>query len=387
VEIYVIQPGDTLFTIARRFGVPLADLLSLNQIPNPGQLVVGQAILIPVPPVEPLPKQTIETMGYFQSTDLNGLDRSLAEIGQYITYGALFQFPVAADGTISVPDTTEKALIIFRRYNVRPLLALTNWGATGFESGLARSIIGNETVKFRTIANLLDLIQRFGFDGVNVDFENMYPEDRTLYTNFIRDLGTYLGPEYLLTLAAPAKFSDNPTRPWVGAFDYAALGALADFIFLMTYEWHWIAGPPGPISPVPLIRQALTYATSQIPASKLLQGAPFYGYNWPLPNSPENPAVPVDLVFVYGLAFRNNAAINYDPEAQSPWFTYTDTEGVGHEVWFEDSRSMTAKYKVTREFNLRGVGWWSYINEPYGFPQNWPIMEERFHVVKGAARG
>ena len=54
MQIYTVQPGDTLYQIALRSGVSLSELVNLNQLPNPEQLVIGQAILIPVPPPEPL---------------------------------------------------------------------------------------------------------------------------------------------------------------------------------------------------------------------------------------------------------------------------------------------------------------------------------------------
>ena len=54
MEIYVVQPGDTLYRIAQRYGTTVAALQSVNQLPNPDRLVIGQAILIPSPPLEPL---------------------------------------------------------------------------------------------------------------------------------------------------------------------------------------------------------------------------------------------------------------------------------------------------------------------------------------------
>ncbi|HEX3044243.1 MAG TPA: LysM peptidoglycan-binding domain-containing protein [Bacillota bacterium] len=379
-QIYTIQPGDSLYSIANRFSVSLDLLIKVNHISNPNQIYPGQRIIIP----QKLPvKKTIETLGYFQSTNVSGLTQSLNEVGAYITYGALFQFPINSAGEITVPTTTANVVNLFKSFNIRPLMVITNWGPNGFEPDLARAIIGNESVKAGTIANVLRLMDQFGFGGVNVDFENMYATDRPLYTTFIRDLASALKPHgYLLTVAIPPKTADLPTQSWVGAFDYAALGQLADIIFLMTYEWGWIGGPPSPISPINQVRRTLDYAVTQIPPEKIIQGAPFYGYNWPLPHTPENPAVPVNLVEVYDLAYRNQANINYDSTAQSPWFDYTDAQNMGHEVWFEDARSMDAKYKTTQDYNLRGVGWWSYVNSPYGFPQNWVVLTDIFNIRK-----
>lgn len=380
---YTVRPGDTLYSIAGRFGVSLNLIAEVNQITDPSRIFPGQTLIIPQR-VPAMMRTVIETMGFFHLTNLAGLARSLSAISPYLTYGGLFQYPISAMGEIPVPPNTEQAVNLLNNNNVKPLLVLTNWGpGGGFESDLARTIMGDPAVKARVIENTLQILDSFRFAGVNVDFENMYPEDRSLYTGFVRDLRNAIRPRgYLISLAVPPKAADLPGTPWVGTFDYSALGELADFIFLMTYEWGWIGGPPMAIAPINQVRRTLDYAVTQIPREKILQGIPFYGYNWQLPDTPENLAVPVNLVEVYPLAYRFRARINYDPTAQAPWFRYTDASGASHEVWFEDLRSIDVKYDTATEYNLRGVGWWSYINEPYGFPQNWLIMDEKFTVRK-----
>jgi spore coat assembly protein SafA len=53
---YIVQPGDTLFNIARQFGVPLAALIAANpQIADPDLIFPGQIIVIPVTPAPPVP--------------------------------------------------------------------------------------------------------------------------------------------------------------------------------------------------------------------------------------------------------------------------------------------------------------------------------------------
>lgn len=378
--LYRVRSGDTLSAIAGRYGVPVSLIAKVNQIVNPALIYPGQILRIPqVSPVKP----NIEVLAYFPAGDIKGMEQTLAQIGSSLTYGVLFQFPVSATGTITVPDTTARAVADLKGHNIQPLPAVTNWGANGFDSDLARAIIGNDAVKTQTINNLLSILNQFGFAGVNIDFENMYPEDRPLYNNFIRDLAAALKPQgYLVSVAVAPKYADLPSAAWVGTFDYATLGRLADFLFLMTYEWGWIGGPPMAIAPINLVRRVLAYATSLVPSDKLLEGIPLYGYNWPIPQAPNRPAVPVNLIEVYDLAFRYGAIINYDPQSQAPTFRYTDEQGQQHEVWFEDARSVTAKYTAARDFNLRGVGYWSYWGNPYGFPQNWAVLNDMFHVIK-----
>lgn len=382
-QAYTVRSGDTLYQIAARYGVSVSQIVRVNRISDPSLIYPGQVLSIPQPLTAPVPR-LIETFAYFQLLNLSGLERSLTQISAYITYGGIFQYPVNPDGTIVISPNTERAVNILKNFQIRPMPVISNWSANiGFDSDLARTILGNNTIRQDLIANTLNLLQQYGMAGINVDFENMYPEDRALFTNFIRELAAALNPQgYLVTLAVAPKYADLPTASWVGTFDYAALGAAANFIFLMTYEWGWVGGPPMAIAPINQVRRVIQYAVSQIPPEKLIQGVPLYAYNWTLPDTPQNQATTLTIPAVYDLAYNYGAAINYDSVAQSPWFRYTDTAGVQHEVWFEDARSVTAKYQLAREFNLRGVGYWGYVNEPYGFPQNWPVLTEYFEVVK-----
>lgn len=47
--IHVVAPGDTLYSISQRYGVPMADIMAANNLVNPNYLVVGQQLVIPAP--------------------------------------------------------------------------------------------------------------------------------------------------------------------------------------------------------------------------------------------------------------------------------------------------------------------------------------------------
>jgi spore germination protein len=77
------------------------------------------------------------------------------------------------------------------------------------------------------------------------------------------------------------------------------------------------------------------------------------------------------------LAANVRAVIEYDPVSQAPHFQYTDTQGVVHEVWFEDARSIEAKLNLASSSNLRGIGYWNLMRE---FPQNWLVLNALYVI-------
>ncbi len=380
-DIYVVRAGDTSDAIAAKFCVPVSEILDLNALSPCEQLVVGQAILIP------FVMKTIESLGYFHLEDLADLAQTLDQIGDLFTYGAVFQFPVTADGSIAIPKGVDvgRTVQLLRSHNILPLLVLTNLSSEKFEPNLLRAAVSSTSNKARTIADLLALLERYDFVGVNVDFENAYIEDRESFTDFVRDLKLALeGPGYLVTLAVPPKNSDNPANPAHLAYDFQALGEWADILFIMAYDWGYSSGPPMAVAPINEIEKSISYIVSKVPAYKIILGVPLYGYDWQLPYTEGTKASSVNLMEVMDLARRYRAEIHYDPVAQSPNLPYVNDAGKEHIVWFEDARSVTAKYRLARDFDLRGVGFWSSKNVPYGFPQNWVIFPEMFQFMKGA---
>lgn len=69
-SIYIVQPGDTLFDIAQRYGISVDLLVAANGIQDETLIAVGQSLVIPPPPAEPavmvehtiLPGETLRTV-------------------------------------------------------------------------------------------------------------------------------------------------------------------------------------------------------------------------------------------------------------------------------------------------------------------------------------
>ena len=79
------------------------------------------------------------------------------------------------------------------------------------------------------------------------------------------------------------------------------------------------------------------------------------------------------------LAGQYGAEIQFDEQAQSPWFRYWQY-GIQHEVWFQDVRSYRATFELAKELGLRGVGYWTIMQL---FRANWILLADMFSIQKG----
>ena len=90
-----------------------------------------------------------------------------------------------------------------------------------------------------------------------------------------------------------------------------------------------------------------------------MMGQNLYGFDWKLPFKEGNPpAKAVSSVAAVALARKYNVPIRYDFTAQAPHFNYFDENGVQHEVWFEDSRSVQSKFNLMKEQGIGGISYW-----------------------------
>ena len=158
-------------------------------------------------------------------------------------------------------------------------------------------------------------------------------------------------------------------------------GEIADFVSLMTYEWGYTYSEPQAVSPIGPVRAVVEYAVTQIPREKIFLGQNLYGYDWSSPFPPQggSAARALSPQQAIAIAVREEVDIQYDYVAQAPHFNYTDSNDVYHEVWFEDARSIQAKFNLIKEFNLRGIMYWKL---GLAFPQNWLLLTDNFSIRK-----
>jgi spore germination protein len=374
---YTVQPGDSLWSISRRFGVSIPAIMEANRITNPNALTPGMVLRIPE-----LSKNYgyIETNGYIEPSTNERETAIVNDVGRFLTYISPFSYQVNPDGSVT-PINDDAILSAARNFRIAPLMVITNFRNGNFDTALVDNILTNDALQQTLINNVLATMKDKGFYGLNVDFERISPNNRQAYNNFLRRVTAAMHAQnYPVSVALAPKPSDYQTGSWHGAHDYRAIGSIVDFVIIMTYEWGWSGGPPYAVAPIDLVAEVIRYAVSVIPSKKIMMGVPLYGYDWTLPYTPGGRwARRVSPQQALQLAARMGARINYDQQTQSPNFNYTDSNGARHVVWFEDARSIQAKLMLVNRYNLRGVSYWLLGLE---FPQNWAILDDMYNIVK-----
>lgn len=375
---YWVQQGDTLTSIARSFGTTAQALADVNDIPAAGTLAVGTRLYVP-----PRPRRAAEINAYVEPRGERvapALLEASREAAPHLTYLAPFSFRINRDGTLTPPPIGGLREIASAGGAVL-MLVVTNLEGDQFSAELGHVILTDEQVQNKLLDNIIRTTKELGFRDIHFDIEHLRQDDREAYNRFLQKAADRIHAEGLLISTALApKTSATQTGEWYTAHDYAAHGRIVDFVVIMTYEWGYSGGPPMAVSPIGPVRQVLEYAITEMPASKIMMGQNLYGYDWTLPFVPGGRyARAISPQQAITLARERNAEIQYDETAQAPHFTYWDDNGKEHKVWFEDARSIQAKFDLLKELGLRGISYWKL---GLSFPQNWLLIEDNFTVTK-----
>lgn len=376
-SFYYVQPGDSLWSIGQKTGVPYQQIASVNRISLNQQLYVGFRLYIP-----PAPKRRGEFNAYVEprGTSVSPiLESSAREAAPYLTYLAPFSFQALRDGSLKEPLLNNFPAIARANRNVL-MMVINNQENDQFSDELGRILLNDTPIQDRFLNNIVATAKKYGFKDIHFDFEFLRPADREAYNQFLRKAKARFQREgWLMSTALAPKTSATQIGKWYEGHDYRAHGQIADFVVIMTYEWGYSGGPAMAVSPIDQVRRVLEYAITEMPPNKIMMGQNLYGYDWTLPFVQGSVAKAVSPQQAIELAARYNVPIQYDTKAQAPFFRYTAEDGKRHEVWFEDARSIQAKFNLIKELNLRGMSYWKL---GLAFPQNWLLIVENFNVVK-----
>ena len=421
--IHVVRPGETVYGIARNYGVDPRRLMADNGVPADGALAVGQTLVLRFPNVVHAvrPGETLSAIARNYGVSLRSLWRNnlellggsllapgqvlvityheeklgtalangyaypflspalLAETAPFLTYLTPFTYGISRDlGLLPLRDG--ELLAGARAHGTGAVMHLSTYTEEEqFDVGRAERLLTDPAAQARLLEEIQRTMAEKGFSGLDVDFEYLPGALAEAYAAFLGRLRQALRTQghFLWAALAPKTRADQPGTLYEG-HDYARVGAATDAVLLMTYEWGYTAGPPMAVAPLDKVRQVVDYALTEIPAEKLFLGVPVYGYDWPLPfREGVTRGESVSPQEALALARRHGAEIRYDETAQAPWFRYTAVGGREHEVWFEDARSSYAKFRLAAEKGLQGVGLWNLMRPA---PQTYLALHGGFEI-------
>jgi spore germination protein YaaH len=300
----------------------------------------------------PAPKAKLQVLAFYEKgwNKLTYGYPSLKAHYKDITTLMPYWYTLNMDGSLKVSAVgLERNVVTFMRKhpNIK-LLPLIN------KDPNSQVVLTDPAMRKVSVDNIVKMVMDNKYDGVNIDFELLPAKNRDDLTVFIRDLADRLHKQNKMVSVSVMPKLDGLEE--IGAaYDYGALGKLADFITIMTYDKHSAGSKPGSVSPYKWVEKNIKEALKSIPANKLVVCIGAYGYDWPVPKTSETKYI--GMREAQQRANSHKAKVKWDDESQSAFFNYWDG-GVKHEVWFENGFSITRKVALAKRYGIRGVAIW-----------------------------
>ncbi|RDI21816.1 glycosyl hydrolase family 18 (putative chitinase) [Rhodococcus sp. AG1013] len=283
---------------------------------------------------------------------------SMRTYARYIDVASPWSYSVSADGTPTVaegtsPDADSELGTHSGDSSIRTIPTITNTTDGRWDRETIAKVLLDPALRRAHVEALTGLVEEYGFDGVQIDYENLSAADRDSFSTFVRELGDALHRiDRVLYVAVHAKPNDTGYGPHNEAQDYAAIAAGADRVIVMAYDRHWATSTAGPIAPYDWVEEVIRYAVTRIPREKLVLGVGLYGYDWV-----GSAATPLTWAEVMSVAEVHRSPMHWDETSLSTHFTYV-VDGITHEVWFENARSVEAKSALARRHGLASIALW-----------------------------
>jgi len=316
-------------------------------------------VVPPTETIEPQPKREITVWALFPE---QGILRQQAEVISEVNY---VWYKLVGNGRITGTNTSPGFVKELQAMNVRVVPAIQN---SGFNPDYVSAVIIDESARRQHIADLVAIVEKEGFDGIDIDYESLHAADRDNFSLFIEGLAQALHEKNkLLSVTVHAKTSDEASWEGPNAQDWRRLGGAADLFKIMVYDYTSGVGNSGPVAPIAWANDVLSYAETRVPPEKTYLGIPFYGYDY---GSLKNQGV--TWTGVQSLLQKYSAVVQRD-ENNEPFFTYE--LGGMHTVFYNDALATETKilsiYSVHPK--IKGVSIWVLGGED---PGNWVVLRQ-----------
>lgn len=241
-------------------------------------------------------------------------------------------------------------------YKVWPMVS--NALAANKSLDITSNIMNGYENRKKLIEAIVEKCVEYDLDGINIDFENMYAEDKDMYSRFIIELTPRLKEIGMVTSVDVTAPDGGET--WSLCFDRNVIGDVADYIIFMAYDQNGISSTkPGTTAGYNWVKLNLTkfLQTEDIDAEKIILGIPFYTRIWTTNSSGEL----IGKSTVYMKNINNNIPSGvektWDDELKQNYVEFMAGTNK-KQIWIEDVNSLKEKVSLVKENNLAGVASW-----------------------------
>lgn len=226
------------------------------------------------------------------------------------------------------------------------------------------------------IENLMDLVEEYNLDGVNVDFENMNESDKNVYSRFLIELAPRLkkiGKTLSVDVTAP-----DGSETWSLCFDRNTIANVADYIVFMAYaQYGTSSNKAGTTAGYNWVEANIKKFLGQedVDPEKIILGIPLYMRLWEEDDDGTAKPEVVNMKDMFDVLPENQVA-KWDEELKQYYVEYEE-DGKTYKMWVENEKSVGEKINLANQYNLAGIAFWEKDRETND--EFWTFVKEQLN--------
>ncbi len=245
----------------------------------------------------------------------------------------------------------KKALLVMQHYKTDIVPILSNFVNGQFDGARVHRIIISPAKRKAFIGEIVSKLKRYGFKGVNIDFEDLTETTDEYIIAFQRELYTELHKHGMIVT--------QDIIPGNADYNLGELKKYNDYLLLMAYDQNSMMTSPGPVAEQNWIEGVLDSYGKDLPADKTILCLAAYGYDW----AEGRQGRPVTYQGALNKAQAAGAKVKFDSLTYNLSFDYIDNQSVNHKVYFTDAVSNFNAMRLAVEYGLAGTSMWRLGSE------------------------
>ena len=273
----------------------------------------------------------------------------------------------------SIEDLTDLEYIAWaRNHGYQIWVLVTN----SFDPGITADILTSESKRLAVASDIVEIAVYYGFEGINIDFENFSGDYRDEFSSFIADLALLCRENEIILSVDVTMVSTS--EYWSLGYDRGAIAELADYLVIMAYDEHWQASPvAGSVASLPWVERGLARILEDVPPEQIILGVPFYTRLFEVDVSGDIPIVlnswSYSMHRAEEIIENYDAEIYWDEEAGQHVARY-EKDNLTYIMWLENETSMRQRLELVNKYQLAGVAAWRRGLEN---PEIWDLFVDK----------
>lgn len=237
------------------------------------------------------------------------------------------------------------------------------------------TIISDFEKRQALIDNIVELVEIYDIDGLNLDFENLNLSDKSNYSRLVIELAPRLkalGKTFSVDVTAP-----DGSENWSLCFDRNVIGHVADYIVFMAYDQYGNGTKAGTTAGYNWVETNINKFLDQevVKSEKIILGIPLYTRIWTITeDETKDSSKTVDMKDV-DTVIRGKGEKQWNDTLKQYYIQYEEN-GQTREMWIEDEKSITEKISLANKYKLAGIAFWEKDRETEGL---WKIVNEELN--------